>query len=159
MSRFLSVAGKLVGSLFLCGGGTVTIGLLLGMALGHPTGGVMVFLWALTVIFGLAPSTVGGFLLYGSSKAHRHALRERFFQLLQTSRGRVSLLDFATATQLEPAIARRHLNEWAKACHATFEVTDGGDVYYVFSADPIALPGDVRAQEFRRSVREFVRSW
>ncbi|WP_068816078.1 hypothetical protein [Phormidesmis priestleyi] len=159
MNRFLSVAGKLVGSLFLCGGGTVTIGLLIGMAAWHPTGWAMVALWVPTVVFGLAPSAIGGFLLYGSSKAHRHALRERFFQLLQSNRGRVSLLDFATATRLEPAIARRHLDEWAKDCYATFDVTDGGDVYYVFSADPIALPGDARAQELRRAVREFVRSW
>ncbi|PSB17006.1 hypothetical protein C7B65_20115 [Phormidesmis priestleyi ULC007] len=159
MNRFLSVAGKLVGGLFLCGGGTVSIGLLLGMALWHPTGWALAALWIPTVIFGLAPSAVGGLLLYGSAKAHRHALRERFFQLLQVNRGRISLLDFATATRLEPAIARRHLDDWAKVCSASFEVTDGGDVYYVFSADPIALPGDPKGQEFRRAVREFIRSW
>ncbi len=158
MNRFLSVAGKLVGSVFLCGGGTVTIGLLIGLAFVHSTGWAIA-LWTLMVIFGLAPSAIGGFLLYGSVRAHRHALRERFFQLLQVSRGRVSLLDFANATRLEPAIARRHLDEWARVCHATFEVTDGGDVYYVFSADPIALPGDRQGQEFRRAVREFVRTW
>lgn len=159
MNRFLSVAGKLVGGLFLCGGGTVSIGLLLAMALWHPTGWALAALWVPTVIFGLAPSAVGGFLLYGSVRAQRHALRERFFQLLQANRGRISLIDFATATQLEPAIARRHLDDWAKVCHASFEVTEGGDVYYVFSADSIALPGDRRGQEFRRVVREFVRSW
>ena len=159
MNRFLSVAGKLMGGLFLCGGGTVSIGLLLGMTLGHLPGWAIATSWVLMVIFGLAPSAVGGLLLYGSAKAHRHALRERFFQLLQLNRGRVSLLDFANATRLEPAIARRHLDEWAKVCSASFEVTDGGDVYYVFSTDPIALPGNQQGQEFRRAVRELVRSW
>ncbi|NJR49125.1 MAG: hypothetical protein HC780_05705 [Leptolyngbyaceae cyanobacterium CSU_1_3] len=158
MNRIWSVAGKVVGGLLLCGGGTVTIGLLLGIGLGHPPGWAMALLWLLLVFFGLAPASVGGLLLYAGSKASHHALRDRFFQLLQLNQGKVSLIDFATATRLEPAIARRHLDDWAKECSATFEVTDGGDVYYVFATQPSALPPDQRLSQFRLAVKEFVRS-
>jgi hypothetical protein len=158
MSRFWSVAGKVLGGVFVCGGGAVSIGILATLLFGHPPGWVAMLLSTVLIFFGLAPSAIGGLLLYTSSKAHRHALRDRFFHLLQINRGRVSLLDFATATRLEPAIARRHLDDWAKECSATFEVTDGGDVYYVFATEPLALPADQRLQAFRQAVREFVRS-
>ncbi|MGV0028175.1 hypothetical protein [Phormidesmis priestleyi] len=156
MNRIWSVAGKVVGGLMVCGGGTVSIGLLLGITLGNPPGWALALLWLLLVFFGLAPASVGGLLIYAGSKASRHAIRDRFFQLLQINQGRVSLLDFATATRLEPAIARRHLDDWARECSATFEVTDSGDVYYVFSTEPIALPADQNV--FRQAVKEFVRS-
>ncbi|KAM3090367.1 hypothetical protein ACKFKG_29690 [Phormidesmis sp. 146-35] len=156
MNRIWSVAGKVVGGLLLCGGGAVSIGLLLGITLGNPPGWALALLWLLLVFFGLAPASIGGLLIYAGSKASRHAIRDRFFQLLQINQGRVSLLDFATATRLEPAIARRHLDDWAKECSATFEVTDGGDVYYIFSTEPLALPTDQNI--FRQAVKEFVRS-
>jgi hypothetical protein len=156
MNRMWSVAGKVVGGLMVCGGGTVSIGLLLGMGLGNPPGWALALMWLLLIFLGLTPASVGGLLLYAGSKASRHAIRDRFFQLLQINQGRVSLLDFATATRLEPAIARRHLDDWARECSATFEVTDGGDVYYVFSTEPIALPAGQNV--FRQALKEFVRS-
>lgn len=159
MNRIWSVAGKVLGGVLLCSGSAVSIGLLLGIGFGHPPGWGLALLWLLLVFFGLAPASVGGMLLYASSKAYRHAIRDRFFQLLQINRGRVSLLDFATAARLDPAIARRHLDGWAKECSATFEVSEGGDVYYVFSTEPIALPADQRINLFRQAVKELVRAW
>jgi hypothetical protein len=67
-------------------------------------------------------------------------MRERFFQLLHASQGKVSVLDFAANARLEPAIARQHLDDWAKEFSATFEVSDEGNIYYIFAKDPVLLP-------------------
>lgn len=142
MNQVWSVAGKVLGGLFLCGGGAVAIGILFAIGLGHLSGWALAFLVPILVFFGLAPAAIGGGLLYASSKAYRHGIRDRFFQLLRSNQGRVSLLDFASATRLEPAIARRHLDGWARECSATFEVTDGGDIYYVFVSQPMVLSAD-----------------
>ncbi|WP_190343939.1 hypothetical protein [Leptolyngbya sp. FACHB-36] len=134
MNWIWSKVGKVFGSLFLVGGGTVSTGLLLGIEASHAAGGVLVLLSMLLVFLGLAPTSMGAWLLYTSIKADRQVMRDRFFQLLQTQRGRLSVLDFAAATRLEPAIARHHLDAWAKEFSANFEVTEDGDIYYVFAA-------------------------
>lgn len=112
----------------------------------------------LMVFFGVAPASLGGWLLYASSRAERQAIREQFFQLLQANRGRLSLLDFAAATRLEPAIAREHLNTWAKEFSASFEVSDGGDIYYIFSTEPWSLPETRTFESFSQMVRQFLQS-
>ena len=141
MARLWGNVGKVLGSLFLLGGGTVSIGFLTGIFTGQASGGMLVLLSVLLVIFGLAPAALGGILLYSGTWATRRSIRERFYQLLRLNRGRVALLDFAAATRLEPAIARRHLDAWAKECSACFEVSDSGDIYYVFANPPASLSG------------------
>ncbi len=141
MSRFWSVAAKVIGSLFLCGGGVVSVGLLTTILVTQATSWGLGVLLTLLVFFGLAPFAIGGLMLYASSKAHRQAVRERFFRLVQLNRGRVSVREFAAAAKLEPAIARQHLDVWAKEFHADFDVSDGGEIYYVFEHGPAALPG------------------
>ncbi len=138
-------------------GGTISLGLLLSIGLLHPGSIFLTVLLTLLVFFGLAPTALGGLLLYTSLRADRHAIRDRFFQLLQANQGRLSLLDFAAATRLEPAIARRHLDGWAKEFSATFEVSDDGDIDYVFANRPIALP-ESQWQGLTQSLREFVKS-
>ena len=154
MARLWSKVGKVLGGLFLLGGGTVSIGLLAGIVTSQASGGMLVLLSVLLVIFGLAPTALGGVLLYTGSWAARRALRERFYHLLQLHRGRIALVDFAAATRLEPAIARRHLDTWAKECSASFEVSDRGDIYYVFATQPTSLPGsqglEMAAQSLQR---------
>jgi hypothetical protein len=142
MNRILNVTGvvgKVLGSLLLCGGGTFAIGISLGMVLGNPPGWAMILLSLLLVMFGLLPASLGGLLLYGGGQAKQHGIRGHFFHLLHRNRGRISLLDFAAETRLEPTIARRHLDGWAKEFLADFEVTEQGDIYYVFSTDRLNL--------------------
>ncbi len=158
MNRFWSVTSKVLGSLFLCGGGVISIALMLLMLIVHPSAGWFTFLSLLLVFFGLVPSAIGGLLFYVSSKTNRHAIRDRFFQLLHLNGGRISLLDFSRATRLEPAIAQRHLDLWAREYDANFEVNDAGDIYYIFSTEPIPLPGEQRLQAFRLMARNFIRS-
>lgn len=157
ISQIWSKVGKLLGGLLLVGGGTVSAGILVGIGVGHPGGALLTVLLTLMVFFGLAPASLGGLLLYTGFKAEHHALRDRFFQLLQANRGRLSLLDFVAVTRLEPAIARRHLDIWAKEFFADFEVTDSGEIYYVFTAVPLP-PENQRLQIIGQAVREVLRA-
>lgn len=158
MNRFWSVASKVLGSVFLCGGGVVSIALSLSLLALNPPVWASTILLILLVFFGLTPSAIGGLLLYASSKANRHAVRDRFFQLLHLQKGRISLLDFSRATRLEPEIARRHLDLWAREYDANFEVSDAGEIYYVFSTEPIPLPASQPLEVVRQVVREVWRS-
>jgi len=158
MNRFWSVASKVLGSVFLCAGGVVSIALSLSIFALQPPVWALTLLLILLVFFGLAPSAIGGLLLYASSKASRHAIRDRFFQLLHLHQGRISLLDFSRATRLEPEIARRHLDLWAREYDANFEVSDVGEVYYVFSTEPIPLPASQPFEVVRQVVKEVWRS-
>jgi hypothetical protein len=143
MNRILNatgVVGKILGSLFVCGGGTFSIGIILGMLLGQPPGWAMIVLSLMLAIFGVLPIAMGTLLLYGGRQAKMQGIRGHFFNLLQRHQGRISLLDFAATTQLEPTIARRHLDSWAREFWADFEVTEQGDIYYVFPMDRLRLP-------------------
>lgn len=157
LSQIWGKLGKLIGGLFLVGGGTVSLGLLLGMAIGHPGGMLLTFLLILFAFFGLTPLALGGLLMYSSFKADHHAIRDRFFHLLQVNQGRLSVLDFAVATRLEPAIARRHMDAWAREFAAEFEVTETGEIYYLFTNAPMPLP-EPRFQVIGQAVREVLRS-
>lgn len=149
--------GKVLGALLLASGGTISLGILLGMAVGQPGGILFTLLLVLLVFFGLAPASLGAVLLYTSFKADQHAIRDRFFQLLHANQGRLSVLDFATATRLEPAIARRYMDGWAKEFFATFEVSEDGDIDYIFTNRPIPLP-ESSWQVVGQSLRELLRS-
>lgn len=140
MLNFWSKIGKLFGGLLLLQGGTVSLGLVGTILATHATGGWLAFPLILLVFFGITPAVLGGWLLHNSSKAARQVLRDRFFQVLQTQRGRLSVREFAAAARLEPAIARQHLDLWARELVADFEVSDNGEVYYIFAASHRALP-------------------
>ncbi len=157
LSQVWGKVGKVLGGLLLVSGGTVSVAISLSLSLLHPGSLFAPLLLILLVLFGLAPASLGGALLYTSVLANRHAIRDRFFQLLQANQGRVSLLDFAATTCLEPAIARRDLDGWAKECLATFEVTESGDIDYVFANRPMSLP-ESRWQVVGQSLRELVKS-
>lgn len=157
VSQVWGKVGKVLGGLFLIGGGTISVGILCGIAIGHPGGVLLTVLLTLLVFLGLAPASMGGLMLWTAFRADYFAIRDRFFHLLQLNQGRLSLLTFSAATRLEPAIARRHLDGWAKEFAANFEVTDDGDVDYVFTNRPLNLP-DSRSQTLKQTVKEFLKS-
>jgi hypothetical protein len=109
------------------------------------------------VFFGLVPTLLGGWILYSSFQAEQRAIREQFFQVLVASQGRLSVLDFATASRLEPTIARRHMDVWAKEFDADFEVNERGDIYYIFATKPLALP-ESNLQVFTQAIRQWLKS-
>ncbi|XHX76872.1 MAG: hypothetical protein RBJ76_20890 [Stenomitos frigidus ULC029] len=158
MSRIWSKVSKVVGVLFLFGGGTTSLALITAIAISQATGGILAFLAIALIFFGLAPASLGGWLLHISSRLERQAIRERFFQLLQVSQGRVSVLDFAAVARLEPAIARQHLDYWAKEFSATFEVSDEGNIYYIFTQEPPLLPEINNFGTLGQSLRQWLQS-
>jgi hypothetical protein len=159
MNRIWSQVGKVLGSLFLLAGGTVTTGFMVGIVLSHASGGLLGLFAALMVMFGLGPIVLGGWILQSSFQAERQALRERFYQMLLANQGRLSVLDFATSARLEPTIARRHLDGWAKECCATFEVNERGDIYYVFAMEQFALPSSTNGQAIKQAIKQTIRQW
>jgi hypothetical protein len=142
MKQFFGRLGKAFGLLFTIVGGVVTGVLLLVILLGQIGGWGLVLLTILLLIpLGIIPLAIGGVSLYVSARIAREAVRDRFHQMLRQDQGRIALLGFARAASLEPAIARQYLDTWARECDATFDVTDAGDIYYIFSnQQPKALP-------------------
>jgi hypothetical protein len=158
MNRLWSRVSKVFGGLFMFGGGTVSIGLLIGIAASHATGVALAILSVLLVFFGLAPALLGGWLLYSSAKAEKQALREQFFQLLLAKQGRLSVLDYVATTRLEPAIARRYLDGWAKEFYAEFEVNERGEIYYLFATETMPLPESTNLQLLSQAVRQWLQA-
>jgi hypothetical protein len=144
LSRFGKAIGLIAGIPLALFGGSVTGLLLLVIGLAHLSAGWLVLVAFLLILFGLLPLSLGVAAIYASqyasAKIAREAIRDRFYQLLRRGDGRISLLGFSDATRLEPAIARQYLDGWARECDATFDVTDEGDIYYVFATPPQSLP-------------------
>ncbi len=68
---------------------------------------------------------------------HRHQMQRRalhlqFYEHLAAHQGRISVLEFAMATQLTGSEARAFLDARAREFFANFEPTDSGDVLYTF---------------------------
>jgi hypothetical protein len=140
MKQLFGRLGKAMGLMLTVSGGIVTGILLLIMLLGQLSGGWLVLLLVPLISLGLLPLGLGAAILYASQKIVQEAVRDRFYQMLRQDQGRISLLRFADRASLEPAIARQHLDAWARECDATFDVTDDGDIYYVFTTSPRSLP-------------------
>ncbi|QZZ22004.1 helix-turn-helix transcriptional regulator [Leptothermofonsia sichuanensis E412] len=83
----------------------------------------------------LLPVLVGGWIWQRWHKAHRsqqERLSDIFYQLIREHQGRITVLDFAMHTRLSAIEARAYLDARAKDFSAHFEVTDRGDVFYLF---------------------------
>lgn len=90
-------------------------------------------LWPLLRV--VLPLLVGGWLWHHYQQvqvSQGQTLNAIFYQLLQTYGGRITVLDFAMTTRLSAIAARHYLDDRAKEFFAHFEVTDQGDVIYVF---------------------------
>jgi len=55
-----------------------------------------------------------------------------FYELLRQHQGRMMVLDFAIATQLSAVAAQQYLDAKAREFAARYEVTQTGDIFYVF---------------------------
>lgn len=158
MSQVWSKVGKIVGALFLYGGGTISIALITAILTSHATGIALTLLAIPLILFGLAPASLGAWVLHASAKLQQQALRERFFHVLQATQGRVSVLDFAAAARLEPALARQHLDMWAREFSATFDVSEEGNIYYIFTKEPLSLPDAGSLGVWSQMIRQWLQS-
>lgn len=68
----------------------------------------------------------------GQNRQQKH-LNTTFYRLLREHHGRMTLLDFAMAAEIPAIAARSYLDSRAREFAARFEVTEHGDVVYVFS--------------------------
>lgn len=156
MNRIWGKVGKLAGGFLLFSGGSVSLALLVGIVASQASGVGLAILASLLVLFGLSPALLGAFFLHTALRADRQVIQEQFWQLVRIKQGRLSLLDFTVAARLEPAIARRYLDQWAREFDADFEVNDRGDVYYVFAAERLPLPENRTTAQV---VEQVMRQW
>lgn len=98
---------------------------------------------AASVIVSGPPLIGGGLLLWSAFRQGAQAkkiqqsksqaeLRDLFFDLLQENQGEISVLKFAMASNLSGEAARDYLNDRAQEFGADFNVSDRGDITYVF---------------------------
>jgi hypothetical protein len=91
---------------------------------------------AALVIFGLAPVSLGGLLLWNARRHNQqqqtNRLQSRFFDLLKKNRGQITSLQFAMATGLNGKLAKAYLDEQAKEFDAVYNVTADGTIVYYF---------------------------
>lgn len=71
-------------------------------------------------------------------KTQRERLNAIFYELIQTHHGKTTVLDFAMTAQLSATEARQFLNDRAREFAAQFEVSDQGDITYVFRSLQVA---------------------
>jgi hypothetical protein len=157
MKKAASQVGKGLGWVFTTGGG---VAFSLTLALISFVNLLLSFLitafttWSFGVVFGslmlallpvliasASPMFVGWLFFRQSKQLGQQAIADRFHLLLKRQKGRISLLEFAAAADLEPSLARQYLDRWAVECDANFDVTEAGDIYYVFAQPPQSLPG------------------
>jgi hypothetical protein len=94
---------------------------------------------AALVLFGLPPTALGGWLIWNVRQRHQRSLtdlaeqqEQRFLQLLQEQNGSLTVLQYATATQLSLEEAKVFLDDQATRLNASFDVADNGAVVYRF---------------------------
>jgi hypothetical protein len=90
------------------------------------------------LIFLLATSgfSVWLFRSVGRAQANRHqaALMSSFFELVRQDKGRISPLSFAMKTGMNGQDARKFLDAKASEFSGGFDVSENGDIVYVFES-------------------------
>ncbi|PSN09970.1 hypothetical protein C7271_26860 [filamentous cyanobacterium CCP5] len=91
------------------------------------------------VLFGLAPTALGGWLAWNLRHGDRQSSQslslqqeQMFLQLLQNQAGDLTIIQFAAAAQLPIEQAKAFLDQKAQLLNATFEVKDTGAIVYRF---------------------------
>ncbi|MEO8893824.1 MAG: hypothetical protein ABI417_20245 [Coleofasciculaceae cyanobacterium] len=88
------------------------------------------------MVFALPATAAGGWLALGASKGGGNKgdrLKSTFFELLMADNGRITVMQFAKATQLSKEEAKRYLDEKAKEFNATFDRDEKGSISYYFN--------------------------
>ena len=89
------------------------------------------------MVLALPATGVGGWLalgaLKGGGKDNGDRLKSIFFQMLMEDNGRISVMQFAKATQISKEEAKRYLDEKAQEIRATIKADDQGGISYYFN--------------------------
>jgi hypothetical protein len=91
------------------------------------------------VIFGLAPTALGGWLAWNLRHSNQRSFQslslqqeQMFLQLLQKQAGDLTIIQFAAAAQLPIEQAKAFLDQKAQLLNASFEVKETGAIVYRF---------------------------
>lgn len=91
------------------------------------------------VIFGLAPTALGGWLAWNLRHSNQQTSQslslqqeQMFLQLLQNQAGDLTIIQFAAAAQVPIEQAKAFLDQKAQLLNASFDVKDTGAIVYRF---------------------------
>ncbi len=119
---------------------------------------------ATLIFFGLTPTLMGGWLVWGTSQQGQRQDRDRlqatFFKLLREHNGHINVLRFSMEANISGEAAKAYLDERAREFNAAFNVSEEGKLFYTFDAEfnqPFAeaLPGQSANPETYDVVLEF----
>lgn len=160
VKQFSSRVSRIAGWMMTAGGSAIAlfllamnaalallVALLFGSQAGLTTGLILLLLTSPVCI---VPIVLGSLMLYGAKKLRREAIRDRFLQLVRAKRGRFTAVEFAQVAQLEVSVAQRYLDRWARECHADFDVTESGEIQYLFLEPNLLTGGDAPFEIFER---------
>ena len=170
MKRIGSKVGRFLGSLMTTGGSvialtvfvsTMVFSALVGLLFGLKWGAVSAILFLLVsspalLSWGIIPVVLGWVMLRGSKNLQREAIRDRFLQLVKAKRGRLTVVEFSRVAELELSVARTYLDRWARECHADFDVTEAGEIQYLFLEPNLLNSGGGQPFEIFEQMREKV---
>jgi hypothetical protein len=161
---FGAKVGRVVGWVMTTGGSAIAltifvstlafatiVGAVSTLKVGVITGLVLLLLTSPVLVgYGLLPLVLGSVMLQGSKKMKREAIRDRFLQLVRAKRGRFTAVEFARVAQLDLSLAQTYLDRWARECHADFDVTESGEIQYLFLEPNLLTGGDAPFEIFER---------
>lgn len=170
MKRIGSKVGQFVGSLMTTGGSVIAltvfvstmgfsalVGLLFGLKWGVASAILLLLASSPALLsWGIIPVVLGWVMLRGSKNLQREAIRDRFLQLVKAKRGRLTAVEFSRVAELDLSVARTYLDRWARECHADFDVTDAGEIQYLFLEPNLLRSGGGQPFEIFEQMREKV---
>jgi hypothetical protein len=170
MKRTGSKVGQFVGSVMTTGGSvialtllastialSVLVGAIFSLKAGVVTGVVLLLLSSPVLLsWGIIPVALGWVMLRGSKNLKREAIRDRFLQLVKAKKGRLTAVEFSRVAELELSVARSYLDRWARECHADFDVTEAGEIQYLFLESKNMLTGGGQPFELFEQMKEKV---
>ncbi len=96
----------------------------------------------------MAPMGLGGWLLWdGQRQAKRFQsghLDDVFYTLLRQNGGTITPMGLAMQSELSGAAAKAFLDDRAREFNANYQVTEAGDVVYVFDVSGLPPVGEAR---------------
>jgi hypothetical protein len=97
---------------------------------------------------GLAPIGLGSWLLWDGQRRDKRFqsghLDDVFYTLLRQNAGTITPLGLAMQSELSGAAAKAFLDDRAREFNANYQVTEAGDVLYVFDVSHLPQVGDAR---------------
>jgi hypothetical protein len=97
---------------------------------------------------GIVPMAIGGWLLWDGKRRQQQFqsghLDDLFYMLLRQNAGTITPLGLAMQSELSGTAAKAFLDDRAREFNANYEVTESGDILYVFDVSHLPQAGEAR---------------